>query len=99
MYVKVPTAFFAYPSDPASIGEVINAAISDINRTSCVVAKGWEECKVGGKVVIDEICHEIEESDIFCADLTGMNANVMFELGFAIAMNRRIWLGLDTSFV
>lgn len=49
--------------------------------------------------MIDEICREIEEADIFCADLTGMNANVMFELGYAIAMNRRIWLGLDTTFV
>jgi hypothetical protein len=58
----------------------------------------WEDCKLGGKVVIQEICGAIEEADVFCADLTGMNPNVMFELGYAIAINRRIWLVLDTTF-
>lgn len=41
MQMKTPTAFFAYPSDPASIGEVIKTAISDINATGVVVAKSW----------------------------------------------------------
>src|SRR5271155_1400437 len=97
MHPKVPTAFFSYPSEPPSIGELVRTAITELNRTGHVLAKGWEDCRVGGKVVIHEICDEIEEADIFCADLTGMNANVMFELGYAIAMNRRIWLGLDVT--
>jgi hypothetical protein len=96
---KTPRAFFAYPSEPPSVGEVIRTAAKEINRGGRVVVKGWEECKVGGKIVIQEICREIELADIFCADLTGMNANVMFELGFAIAKNRRIWLVLDTTFL
>ncbi len=33
----------------------------------------------------------------FCADLTGINANVLFELGYAIAKNKRIWLILDPT--
>lgn len=95
----LPGAFFAYPSEPPSIAEVIRTAIHDINRTGHVLMKGWEDCKVGGKVVIQEICREIDEAEIFCADLTGMNPNVMFELGYAIARNRRIWSALDTTFV
>ena len=95
----LPGAFFAYPSEPPSIAEVIRTAIHDINRTGHVLMIGWEDCKVGGKVVIQEICREIDEAEIFCADLTGMNPNVMFELGYAIARNRRIWSALDTTFV
>jgi hypothetical protein len=59
--------------------------------------KTWESCKVGGKIVIGEICKEIDRANIFCADLTGLNHNVMFELGFAIARNKRIWLAIDPS--
>ena len=41
----------------------------------------------------------IDDSDFFCADITTLNANVMFELGFAIARDNRIWLIRDDSYV
>ena len=89
--------FFAYPSKPPSIPETIKTAIKEINSSSLCKIKSWEECRVGGKIVIDVICREINEADIFCADLTGSNPNVMFELGYAIARKKRIWVILDTS--
>ena len=46
---------------------------------------------------MQEICTEIDAADLFCADLTGINPNVMFELGYAIARNKRIWLILDPT--
>jgi len=54
---------------------------------------------VSGKNIIREICHEIDGAQVFCADITGLNSNVMFELGYAIARDKRIWLVFDTSFV
>jgi len=94
-----PTGFFAYPSTPKTISETIQTAVSTINRSGLVSIKVWEDCRIGGKVIVDEICKEITNADLFCADLTHLNANVMFELGFAIAKNRRVWLLLDTSIV
>ena len=41
------------------------------------IRQEWEECDVGGKIVIQEICREIAAADIFSADLTGMNANAL----------------------
>jgi hypothetical protein len=76
--------FFAYPSK-ADIAEVIRNAASKINGTGIIQMKTWESCKVGGKIVINEICDSIERAQIFCADLTGLNHNVMFELAFTIA--------------
>ena len=43
-------------------------------------------------------CAAIDESELFFADLTGANPNVMFELGYAIARDKRIWLIFDTSY-
>lgn len=89
--------FFAYPSRPLSIQDTICNALRDINSTCVCHIKTWQECHVGGKVVIDVICRAIDEAQIFCADLTGANPNVMFELGYAIARKKRIWLILDET--
>lgn len=90
-----PLGFFAYASQPPDIGETIRNAVRRINDRGHAVIRTWEECKVGGKAIIQEICKQIDGSKIFCADLCGLNANVMFELGYAIAKNKRIWSTLD----
>ena len=95
---EVPKGFFAYPSTPTSIGETITTAIRKINGGQAVKLTPWEECRTGGKIIIEEICRVIDDCDLFCADLTGLNPNVMFELGYAIAKNKRIWLIFDTTF-
>jgi hypothetical protein len=94
----VPNGFVAYPSHPPLLVETIRAGIKEINKGNRVFLKSWEDCKVGGKVVVEELCNSIDHADLFCADLTDLNANVMFELGYAIAKNKRIWLLLDATF-
>lgn len=89
--------FFAYPSVPPSIGESIREAIKTL-KTAHYELTSWESLCIGGKYVIDTICQEIDGSDLFCADVTFLNPNVAFELGYAIAKNLRIWLILDTSY-
>ena len=98
MNTGTPKGFFAYPSAPSSVGETIKAAIGKINRGHAVSLMSWEDCRTGGKIIIQEICKEIDDCNLFCADLTGLNPNVMFELGYAIAKNKRIWLIFDTTF-
>ena len=39
----------------------------------------------------------IDKADYFCADLTGLNDNVLFEVGYAIAKRKPIWLLHDSS--
>lgn len=93
---QLPTAFVAYPSTP-HIAEVFRNAIKEINKSNNVVLKSWEDSKVDGKVIISVILDNIRKSDLFCADLTEINPNVLFELGYAIARSRRTWLLLDNS--
>jgi len=96
--LAVPRAFFAYPSQPYAQAETVREAASKINETRVVNLRTWEDMSVAGKNVVAEICREISEATIFCADITGLNPNVMFELGYAIARDKRIWLIFDTSF-
>ena len=89
--------FFAYPSQPASIPEIVKSAVHEINKSQECHIKTWQECAISGKVIIDVICREIDDAGLFIADLTGANPNVLFELGYAIGKQKRVWLLLDTS--
>jgi hypothetical protein len=57
----------------------------------------WRGASVGGRVIIGTICDEIRSRELFIADVTGLNPNVLFELGFAVALRKRIWLRLDPN--
>ncbi len=94
---KIPTAFFAYPSTPPLLTETLRSAVEQLNRTKVVEIRTWEELRVGGKAIIDTICHEVENRDLLLADLTALNPNVLFEIGFAIAKHKRIWLLHDKT--
>ena len=88
----IPEAFFAYPSSRPLLSESIREAVREINAGRRVKIQTWEDYKGGGNSIINTIWDAINKADLFFADVTGLNANVMFELGYAIARNRRIWL-------
>jgi hypothetical protein len=90
--------FVAYPSRPESLSETIEAAVDLINGTQVVDATPWRSLAVTGRLVIKEICDAINANDLFMCDLTFLNPNVLFELGFAVARNKRIWLTIDSSY-
>lgn len=93
------TGFFAYSGQPKSVGESIEEAIELINGSDVASLKSWKSYTVNGKLVIDEVTKAIDEADYFCADLTGFSDNVIFELGYAIAKNKAIFLILDRSHI
>ena len=94
----IPKAFFAYPSGGDTLKEAIQDAIPKLNKSGLVNIKSWEECNPSGNFIIKTIRQAIDESELFFADLTGLNHNVMFELGYAIAHNKRIWLIFDDTY-
>ena len=91
--------FFAYGSEPKYYGDTIEDSINNINNSfsGLTSIKSWKSMNVEGKLVISEILKEIDDCDYFCADLTGLNDNVLFELGYAIARKKSIWLTIDKS--
>ena len=91
------TGFFAYSGQPRSVGESIEESIEIINGSNIASLTSWKSYTVDGKLVIDEVIRAINEADYFCADLTGFSDNVIFELGYAIAKDKAIFLILDCS--
>ena len=96
--INAPTCFFAYPSEPIQLSETIEAAIELINDGGTVDMMSWKNTRVSGKFIIDEVCKSIDNHVFFACDITLLNPNVLFELGYAIAKKKRIWVTRDETY-
>ena len=89
--------FFGYPSHPGILRDTIAEASRLIGETDLTEVETWETLKIGGQIIISKICEAIDKASLSCFDLTKLNQNVMFEVGYAIGANRPIWLTRDTT--
>lgn len=95
--VPEPTAFLAFGSERSDQTEMLTRAAAQIVDASGIDVLPWTELPIGGTVVINRICEQIAQRDLFICDLTSLNHNVLFELGFAIAQKKRTWVLLNDS--
>lgn len=93
----LPKYFVAYTSMVPGGGDSIEKAIELLNESGQINVKGWKSLSIGGSLIIASICDEIRKCDVFVADVTTLNSNVLFELGFATALGKKIWPLFDPS--
>jgi hypothetical protein len=58
----------------------------------------WEENDISGRALTDPIFEKIVGADTLIADITTMNFNVTFEIGYAIGLGKRVHLVRDANF-
>lgn len=93
-----PHAFFGYPSQPETSRETLCNAAEFINEQSDdFQALTWEDIDMVGRLIIDQITNAIDNSVVSVFDVTSLNANVMFEIGYAIGARKKLYLALDTT--
>jgi hypothetical protein len=82
-----------YPSEPEDIGRTIRLALERL-RTESQFSNlvTWEENDIPGRFIAEEILDKIEKGSIFIADITRLNFNVVFEIGYAIGYRKRVYL-------
>jgi hypothetical protein len=91
------TIFFGYPSRPETSRETLERAASALRERFGLDVGSWEDLSIGGRVLIEEIAQAIDAAEVSVFDVTTLNENVLFELGYAIGADKRIWLLRDTS--
>ncbi len=85
--------FVAYSSWPAQIGQTISAAINHLrvdNRN--LDLSTWEENDIAGRFISEPILEQIDDGHVLVADITRLNFNVVFEVGYAIGREKRAYL-------
>lgn len=87
------TGFIAYPSNPRQIGREIAAAIESLRDDHGLSGyTGWEENDIAGQFLVSPILEKIDTATFLVADVTRLNFNVAFEIGYAIGKQKRVIL-------
>jgi hypothetical protein len=92
MSTIIPT-FFAYPSDPSLLAETIERAIANLrDKLGIDMVQGWRETDIAGRFIGEQVLTKIADSSALLADITQLNFNVAYEIGFALAKGKRLVL-------
>jgi Cdc6-like AAA superfamily ATPase len=92
------TVFFAYESGLQNTRDSIRKAAKELKKAK----KGykittWEDLDNSGNIIWARISEAIKTCDVFACDMTHLNHNVLFELGYAIACKRNLRIFIDTT--
>lgn len=91
---------FLFPSDPEIIASTIEEAAQRLQAASG--SKRWATWKnlgTKGQIIFCEICKAVRFSKLVVADVTTLNFNLLFEIGFAIGLGVPVLPIRDTSFL
>jgi hypothetical protein len=89
--------FFGYDSEPEVSRETLFKASRAISSTGLATAISWEELKKSGRLLIGRIFEAIDTANACAFDVSTMNENVLFELGYAIARAKPLMILLDKT--
>ena len=82
--------FIAYPAEPEIVGSTIELAKNDSEKYGPnLEVTTWRRDDLGGLSLITPIIEAIRASDVVAADITRLNFNVTYELGYAIGLGKR----------
>ncbi len=87
------TGFVAYPSSPPELAATIRDAVERANAgPGLPTFQTWEHSDVAGRPLTLPVLSGIEQAQVLVADVTRLNFNVTYEVGYAIGFQRRALL-------
>jgi hypothetical protein len=98
--IKASQGIFLYPSDPPQIAATIEGAVAQMRKWNPQHhRRTWKEFQTTGQVIFCSICKSMRFSDHIIADVTTLNFNLLFEIGFALGLGLPVIPIRDTTFV
>ena len=91
---------FLYSSNPENIAATIEETVKKVSETlSGQKWKTWKDLGVTGQIIFCEICKSIRHTKVVVADVTTLNFNLLFEIGFSLGLNKPVIPIRDTSYI
>jgi hypothetical protein len=96
-----PTDGFAiYASEPPFIADTIEAAVKRVQQHQPNQRwMTWKDLNIPGQIVFCSICKALRSTERVIADVTTLNFNVLFEIGYALGLGIAIQPVRDRNFV
>lgn len=89
--------FVAYPAHSAHISHTLVKAIQVANTNGWCNFESWEQNDIPGRQLIAPIYEKLDDSNLLIADITKLNFNVTYEVGYAIGIKKRVFLVKNTN--
>ncbi len=92
-------AFVAYSGRDSGIAEIIRSGVGKANRMlgRTLRYEPWIFNDIAGQPLVSPIIAGIDASKFVVADITYLNPNVVYEVGYAIGRGRRCFLICNNS--
>lgn len=89
---------FLYSDKPSHISDPIEAAVEQVKRKN--PEHSWQSWKdfQPGNVIFCSVCKAIRASEYIIADITTLNFNLMFEIGYSIGLEKPILFIKDSTY-
>lgn len=95
---EFPKVFVAYPSHDSNLLELIRNAVKRANAKSKDIRyESWEYNDIAGRALISPILENISGSKFVVADITYLNLNVVYEIGYSIGSSKRVFLTRNSA--
>lgn len=94
------SGFGVYPSDPKFIAETVETAFRRVRQQQVGQSwTTWRDLSIPGQIIFCSICKALRSTRRTIADVTTLNSNVMFEIGYAIGVGVAVQPIRDKNFV
>ena len=87
------SGFYAYASSPAEIGQTVELAV----KTSSSQIETWRALDIPGHFISEKVLEGIDACEFLVADISVLNFNVTYEIGYAIGKGKRVLLTKNKS--
>lgn len=91
--------FVCYPSEPPQLATTIESAADRVSNSGPNQLETWRQMDIPGRFLADSILQKIDLADFVVADITRLNFNVTFEVGYAIGRQKRTFLISNRAFI
>lgn len=83
------SGFYAYPGSPNDIGDTIERALIEVgNSHTTFKISSWKALDIMGHFISEEVLNGIDACDFFVGDISVLNFNVTYEIGYAIGRKK-----------
>jgi len=98
--IQPTSAVFLYPSRPELIANTIEEAVEKLQQAYGEKKwMSWKNFDVAGQIIFCEISKAIRFSNLVVADVTTLNFNLLFEIGYALGLNKPILPIRDSNYI
>jgi hypothetical protein len=91
------SVFVVYPSTPKQLGQTLENITGRLPGLDNINIESWEQLDIPGRFIVDGVLKKIDSADFVIADITRLNFNVTFEIGYSIGKGKRVIFILNSA--